>query len=205
MSVSREATTSLWMATDVAPSASRLARDEKAGTVIVGAGIAGLSVAYELTQRGQDVVVLDRGPIGKGMTSRTTAHLSPVCDDTFSALIKICGEETARACWESQSAAVDRIEAIQQQELIDCNFRRLDGVLFPALGHGAVCARCGSGRCAGTQGAGQGYARRAIQRPRRAALPALPQPGNIPSPEISPRPRPRDRGTRWSALCRHRR
>ena len=29
---------------------------------------------------------------------------------------------------------MDRIEAIQQQELIDCNFRRLDGVLFPALG-----------------------------------------------------------------------
>jgi glycine/D-amino acid oxidase-like deaminating enzyme/nitrite reductase/ring-hydroxylating ferredoxin subunit len=134
MSVSREATTSLWMDTEVAPSASRLTKDENAATVIVGSGIAGLSVAYELTQRGQDVVVLDRGPIGKGMTSRTTAHLSPVCDDTFSSLIKVRGEDTARAYHESQSAAVDRIGAIQQQESIDCNFRRLDGVLFPALG-----------------------------------------------------------------------
>jgi glycine/D-amino acid oxidase-like deaminating enzyme len=134
MSVSREATTSLWMDTDVAPQASGLARDETAGTVVVGSGIAGLSAAYELSQRGQDVVVLDRGPIGKGMTSRTTAHLSPICDDTFSSLIKIRGEDMARLYHESQSAAVDRIEAIQQQESIDCNFRRLDGVLFPALG-----------------------------------------------------------------------
>ena len=132
--VSREATTSLWMDTDVAPSASRLTKDEDVGTVVVGSGIAGLSVAYELIQRGQDVVVLDRGPIGKGITSRTTAHLSPVCDDTFSSLIKVRGEDAARAYHESQSAAVDRIEAIQQQESIDCNFRRLDGVLFPALG-----------------------------------------------------------------------
>ena len=36
--------------------------------------------------------------------------------------------------YESQSAAVDRIEAIQEQESIACNFRRLSGYLFPALG-----------------------------------------------------------------------
>lgn len=134
MSVSREATTSLWMDTEVAPQASGLAKDERADTVVVGSGIAGLSTAYELSQRGQEVVVLDRGPIGKGMTSRTTAHLSPICDDTFSSMIKIRGEDAARLYHESQSAAVDRIEAIQKQESIDCNFRRLDGVLFPALG-----------------------------------------------------------------------
>src|SRR4051812_29407795 len=57
MSVSREYTTSLWMDTEVAPAASSLARDERAGTVIVGSGIAGLSTAYELAKRGQDVVV----------------------------------------------------------------------------------------------------------------------------------------------------
>jgi glycine/D-amino acid oxidase-like deaminating enzyme/nitrite reductase/ring-hydroxylating ferredoxin subunit len=134
MSVSREFTTSLWMDTEVLPDAPRLSKYETTGTAIVGSGIAGLSTAYELAKRGQDVVVLDRGPIGKGMTSRTTAHLSPICDDTFSALIRIRGEDAARAYHESQSAAVDRIEAIQQTESIVCDFRRLDGVLFPALG-----------------------------------------------------------------------
>ena len=48
-------------------------------------------------------------------------------------LIKLRGEETARLFQESQEAAVDRIEAIVQAHGIACNFRRLDGYLFPAL------------------------------------------------------------------------
>jgi monoamine oxidase len=66
MSVSKERTVSLWMNTEVAPAATALGGDETADVVIVGSGIAGLSTAYELSQRGKDVVVIDRGPISKG-------------------------------------------------------------------------------------------------------------------------------------------
>lgn len=133
MSVSRERTVSLWMDTDVAE-APALDRSETADTVVVGSGIAGLSAAYELAIRGHDVVVLDRGPIGKGMTSRTTAHLVSVSDDSFSAFIKLRGEQAAKLFYQSQSAAIDRIEALQRELKIACDFRRLDGFLFPALG-----------------------------------------------------------------------
>jgi glycine/D-amino acid oxidase-like deaminating enzyme/nitrite reductase/ring-hydroxylating ferredoxin subunit len=134
MSVSRERTVSLWMDTDVAE-APTLDRSETADTVVVGSGIAGLSAAYELAIRGHDVVVLDRGPIGKGMTSRTTAHLVSVCDDSFSELIKLRGEEAAKLFYQSHAAAIDRIEAIQHELSIACDFRRVDGFLFPALGN----------------------------------------------------------------------
>jgi glycine/D-amino acid oxidase-like deaminating enzyme/nitrite reductase/ring-hydroxylating ferredoxin subunit len=100
----------------------------------VGSGIAGLSTAYELAQRGKDVVVIDRGPIGKGMTSRTTAHLVAISDDSFDSFIKLRGLDLAKLYYQSQSAAVDRIEAIQAEQDIACNFRRLDGFLFPAVG-----------------------------------------------------------------------
>ena len=60
----------------------------------------------------QKVVVLDRGRIAGGVTSRTTAHLAPVCDDGVSELTKMRGEEMAAKFQASQSAAVDRIEAI---------------------------------------------------------------------------------------------
>jgi glycine/D-amino acid oxidase-like deaminating enzyme/nitrite reductase/ring-hydroxylating ferredoxin subunit len=133
MNVGDERTKSLWMQVQVAPRASRLEGHERCDTLIVGAGIAGLSAAYELASAGQTVIVLDRGAIGCGMTARTTAHLAPVCDDGLSALIKLRGEETARLFQESQEAAVDRIEAIVHADDIACNFRRLDGYLFPAL------------------------------------------------------------------------
>jgi glycine/D-amino acid oxidase-like deaminating enzyme len=62
---------------EVAPAAPSLSTDESAGTVIAGSGITGLPAAYELAKRGQDGVVLDRGPIGKRKTSRTTARFTP--------------------------------------------------------------------------------------------------------------------------------
>jgi glycine/D-amino acid oxidase-like deaminating enzyme/nitrite reductase/ring-hydroxylating ferredoxin subunit len=130
-----ERTRSLWMAqTEVMPGARRLAENLRCDTVIVGSGIAGLSAAYELTAAGQSVVVLDRGSIAGGVTSRTTAHLAPVCDDGVSTLAKLRGEETAKLFQQSQEAAVDRIEAIVGGLSISCNFRRLDAYLFPAMG-----------------------------------------------------------------------
>jgi glycine/D-amino acid oxidase-like deaminating enzyme/nitrite reductase/ring-hydroxylating ferredoxin subunit len=102
--------------------------------VVVGAGIAGLSVAYELAHADHTVIVVDRGKIAGGMTSRTTAHLAPICDDGLSALIKLRGEDTARLFQKSQEAAVDRIEEIVDKHNIECNFRSLDAFLFPALG-----------------------------------------------------------------------
>jgi glycine/D-amino acid oxidase-like deaminating enzyme len=133
MSVSKERTVSLWMNTEVAPNARALRSDDTADVVVVGSGIAGLSTAYELSRRGKDVVVLDRGPIGMGMTSRTTAHLVPISDDSFDSFIKLRGLDAAKAYYESQSAAVDRIDQVQAEERIACNFRRLDGFLFPAV------------------------------------------------------------------------
>jgi glycine/D-amino acid oxidase-like deaminating enzyme/nitrite reductase/ring-hydroxylating ferredoxin subunit len=131
MNVGDERSRSLWMDIEVADNAPALDRAEHADTVVIGAGIAGLSTAYELAAAGQSVVVLDRGAIGKGMTARTTAHLVSITDDSTDSMIKMRGLETARLFFQSQSAAIDRIESIQQRESIGCNFRRLSGYLFP--------------------------------------------------------------------------
>jgi glycine/D-amino acid oxidase-like deaminating enzyme len=132
MNVSEEKSISPWMKTKVADAAPALNRDEKAEVVVVGSGIAGMSVAYELVKAGKDVVIIDRGPIGKGMTSRTTAHLTAQCDDGFDQLISRRGEEIARLWYQSQAASIDRIEANQTDLGIKCDFRRLDGHLFHA-------------------------------------------------------------------------
>lgn len=134
MNVSGEKTKSLWMRTDVTQPASSLQGNLSCDTVIIGSGIAGLSTAYELSRAGQRVVIIDRGPVAGGMTSRTTAHLAPICDDGLSQLIKVRGEETARLFQQSQDAAVDRIESIIESHGIACDFRRLDAYLFPAMG-----------------------------------------------------------------------
>src|SRR3982751_2411248 len=121
---------SLWMSIAVAPQATSLQQDEQCDVVVVGSGIAGLSTAYELSERGRSVIVVDRGKIADGMSARTSAHLAPLCDDLMSEMQKIKGEDKSKLFYQSQAAAVDRIETIQKKEGIDCDFRRLDGYLF---------------------------------------------------------------------------
>lgn len=69
MNVSSEHSKSLWMDTSVYDDAPTLQSDETADVIVVGSGIAGLSIAYELAKAGKSVIVVDRGPIGKGMAS----------------------------------------------------------------------------------------------------------------------------------------
>jgi glycine/D-amino acid oxidase-like deaminating enzyme/nitrite reductase/ring-hydroxylating ferredoxin subunit len=110
--------------------APALAQSLRSDVVVIGAGIAGLSVAYLLTRAGQSVTVLDAGPIGGGMTARTTAHLSAALDDLYQDLISVRGLDAARLAAASHGAAIDLIEQIQDKEKIACDFARLSGFLF---------------------------------------------------------------------------
>src|SRR4051794_17090237 len=124
MNTSSEHTRSIWMDTEVSPRAPMLDQDLAVDTVIVGSGIAGLSTAYELALEGRKVVVMDRGPIAGGITARTTAHLTSLCDESFKNLIKVQGLDAAKQFYDSQAASIDRIEKIQNLESIECDFRR---------------------------------------------------------------------------------
>lgn len=125
-----QANNSLWMATADTPSQSRLQENIRTDVCIIGAGIAGLTTAYLLAQEGRSVVVLDDGPIGGGMTGRTTAHLTNAFDDRFFEVEKLHGEEGARRTAESHTAAIDKVEEIVRNEQIDCDFARVDGFLW---------------------------------------------------------------------------
>ena len=97
---------------------------------IIGAGIAGVTAAYLLARKGREVVLIDDGPVGGGMTGRTTAHLVNALDDRYYELEKMLGQEFSRLSAESHTMAIDRIEKIVGDENLDCDFVRVDGYLF---------------------------------------------------------------------------
>jgi glycine/D-amino acid oxidase-like deaminating enzyme/nitrite reductase/ring-hydroxylating ferredoxin subunit len=101
-----------------------------ADVCVVGAGIAGLTTAYLLAKEGKSVIVLDEGPVGAGQTERTSAHLSSAIDDRFTEIERLHGVDGSRAAYASHAAAIDLIEQIARDEGIDCDFKRLDGLLF---------------------------------------------------------------------------
>jgi glycine/D-amino acid oxidase-like deaminating enzyme/nitrite reductase/ring-hydroxylating ferredoxin subunit len=116
----------------LSPPFPALDRDCRADVCVIGAGISGLSTAYSLIRDGRSVVVLDDGPVGGGMTHRTTAHLATALDDRYTEIERLYGERGARIAADSHRAAIDRIERTIGEEGIDCDFERLDGILFAA-------------------------------------------------------------------------
>lgn len=128
-----------------------LTGDLRTEICIVGAGMAGLSVAWQLARAGLRVAVVEAGPgPGLGETGRSTSHLASAVDDGYAELEHLFGGPGARMVAESHKAAIDVIERQVAEEGIDCDFRRLDGWLFnpPAGGidlgaEAAAAARAG--------------------------------------------------------------
>lgn len=108
--------------------------DAETDICVIGAGIAGLTTAFELARRGVRVSVLDDGPIGGGETGRTSAHLASAVDDHYATLEQRFGAEGARMVAESHATAIDYIEAMVRELGIACDFQRVDGYLFAPAG-----------------------------------------------------------------------
>lgn len=126
---------SVWMDTPV-PKFAPLPSSIDTDVCVIGAGIAGLTVAYSLLLEGHSIVVIDQGEIGSGETSRSTAHATAVLDDRFHDLERLHGAEKTRLAAQSHAAAIAFLERLSR-EGIDCDFERLDGyLLFPESGSG---------------------------------------------------------------------
>lgn len=126
------ATMSPWMSEQVPTFDTEIAEGEHPDVCVIGAGIAGLSVALALVRDGVDVLVLDQGPIGGGQTARTSAHLASALDDYFHVLERRFGRRGAKLCYESHARAIDAIEQNAKQLGIDCDFRRVEAFLWAA-------------------------------------------------------------------------
>ncbi|HLO66917.1 MAG TPA: FAD-dependent oxidoreductase, partial [Holophaga sp.] len=123
---------SLWMDGRQEEAAPALAGDLETDVCVVGAGIAGLTTAYQLGRAGRSVTVLDEGVPGRRQSWRTTAHLASALDDRYTEIERLHGSEGARLAADSHAAAIDHIGRIVAQEGIACGFKRLPGYLFLA-------------------------------------------------------------------------
>jgi glycine/D-amino acid oxidase-like deaminating enzyme/nitrite reductase/ring-hydroxylating ferredoxin subunit len=117
------------------PEYPALAKDGEFDVVIVGGGITGLTAAYLLKREGKRVAVLEKGRIGDGETSHTSAHLAAHIDTRVPSLIRQFGEDGARLVLQGGMAAIDTIEAIVEENGIECEFQRVPGYLHGSLEH----------------------------------------------------------------------
>jgi glycine/D-amino acid oxidase-like deaminating enzyme len=121
---------SYWADTADPPAQNPLRENLETDVVIVGGGLAGLSIAYCLAQSGKKIVLVEDGFIGSGETGRTTAHLVTALDERYYHLEKKIGVLKTKLIAESHRMAIDFVELTIKKENIDCGFERVNGYLF---------------------------------------------------------------------------
>ncbi|KXJ88366.1 FAD dependent oxidoreductase [Microdochium bolleyi] len=107
------------------PKSEKLDQDIETDVCVIGSGIAGVSIAYELVLRGREVVLVEAREVLSGETARTTGHLSSALDDEYPEIAKKHGEKGAMAAAESHSWAIERIGQIAAELGIECEYRRV--------------------------------------------------------------------------------
>ena len=123
-------TDAVWIHTDPysnRPKFSKLERDLETDVCIIGSGISGISIAYELVTRGINVVLIEAREILSGETGRTSGHLANDLDDGYTEIAKKHGDDGAKAAAESHTWALNRVGEISQQLGIECEYRKLPG------------------------------------------------------------------------------
>jgi glycine/D-amino acid oxidase-like deaminating enzyme/nitrite reductase/ring-hydroxylating ferredoxin subunit len=115
---------------DSIPKFSKLDRDLETDVCIVGAGISGISTAYELVTRGLNVVLIEGREVLSGETGRTSGHLASDLDDGYPEIAKKHGDKGAKAAADSHTWALNRVGEISKQLGIECEYRQLPGYDF---------------------------------------------------------------------------
>lgn len=120
----------IWIDSVKPISYSRLELNKDVDVVIVGGGIAGVSIAYNLVRAGKTVALVEDGFIGSGETGRTTAHLVNALDDRYYELERLFGKEDTKLIAQSHTSAIDFMDRTVAHEKISCDFERVNGYLF---------------------------------------------------------------------------
>lgn len=107
-----------------------LQEDKEVDVLIIGGGITGISLAYQLKDTSLKVALVDRNQIGLGVTSKTTAKLNYLQENIYSKLTKNYSYEVAALYLKSQRYAIKMVKDIIKKENIDCNFEQVASYVF---------------------------------------------------------------------------
>ena len=87
----------------------KLENNIKCDVLIIGGGMTGLSVAFHLMNSKKNIVLIDKGVIGKGITSNSTGKLTIMQDVMYSKIEQAASYDKAYKYYKSQLYKTDTI------------------------------------------------------------------------------------------------
>lgn len=121
---------SIWLDDIKTNPSPKLNKDIDVDILIIGGGITGLNIAYQLKNLNLKIALVEKNLIGHGITSRTTGKITFLQETIYSDLAKIFNADIAKKYLDSQILAIKTISDIIKNENLDCNLETVDSYLF---------------------------------------------------------------------------
>lgn len=104
--------------------------DETWDVIVIGAGMAGLLIAYYLKEQGKKVLVLEADRMASGQTEKTTAKITSQHGLCYHQFIKDVGVKKARLYAKANEMAIKEYEKLIKEKEINCHFERGPAYLY---------------------------------------------------------------------------
>lgn len=121
---------SIWSEETIISSRDKLNKDQSVEIAVIGGGISGILIAYELKQRGHEVIILEANRIAGGVTKNTTAKITSQHRLIYHKLLTNLGRELASQYAIANEKAILEYEQIIKKENIDCHFRKTSAYVY---------------------------------------------------------------------------
>ena len=105
----------------------KISEDKKADILIIGGGLTGISLLYQLRNSNLKTILVEKNTCGRGVTSKSTAKITYLQDLLVT---DFKDEQTASLYLKSQQEAIKEIKKIITTEKIDCDFEKSPSYLF---------------------------------------------------------------------------
>lgn len=112
----------------------KLKHDINCEVLIIGGGMAGLSVAYQMTNSDKDVVLIEKNKCCMGASSKNTGKLTWMQGLIYSKLGKNYNDSVAKLYFDSQCEAISIVKRIVDENKINCHLTKTKSYVFSYTG-----------------------------------------------------------------------
>ena len=121
---------SIWQKDNINFKFKALDKNIKTDILIIGAGITGISLAYNLINSKYNVTIIDAGKVANGVTSKSTGKITYLQELRYQDIINTYDFETAKLYYESQKEAIRIIKRNIKNNNINCDFQKSSTIIF---------------------------------------------------------------------------
>ena len=107
-----------------------LNEDIETDILIIGGGITGLSIAYELKELNKKITIVEASLVGMGITKNTTGKINYLQETIYSDLTKKYSFSHAKKYLTSQLRAIKELTNVIKKEKINCNLEKVESFVY---------------------------------------------------------------------------